>query len=515
MKIKITILISAVMIFILSSCKKDVNPGVTFDSFNYSSSDADGGNWKTIYLTSASQSPVAVPTDPASPDYTSEISSLKTMSANLTSDEQSKLNYWSTNGVVRWNEIARALVAKYFLLPAPNPDGTYSWPDPAHPDLYPQFPFASPPYASRVYAYLSAGSYDAMIAAWYYKYQYNRMAPSTYDPSVTTHLPVQNLPAYPSEDAVLAGFSRTLLTAMFPLESAYLTQMALDQENSRLWAGVNVTSDITAGDSLGKHIASIFLARAKTDGMKNTLGTQHDWDSISQYWEATGSPIWKSLEVPARQMLAPNFGHVLPWTFDKSLVTTTFRLPAPPAVGTADYQTALDEVQHYSKDASTDEKQIAFKWDDGTSTYTPPGHWNYIVEPYIHDANFSPLRAARILAYMNMAVEDAGICIWDNKYYYYFPRPTNINPDIKTIMGVPNFPSYPSGHSGFSAAAATVLGYFFPADAAYFNDQANEAAMSRLYGCIHYRFDIEQGLTLGENVGQYAVNIAEADGGGQ
>jgi len=195
------------------------------------------------------------------------------------------------------------------------------------------------------------------------------------------------------------------------------------------------------------------------------------------------------------------------------MVSTTFRLAGPPTPGTSEFQSAVDQMLDMSKNATKEEKDIAFKWDDGTSTYSPPGHWNAIAAPYINEAALNPLRAARVLAYMNMSIEDAGICIWDNKFFYYSPRPTNANPDVKTLMGVPNFPSYPSGHSGFSAAAATVLGHFFPADAAYFTDQANEAAMSRMYGCIHFQADCDDGLTLGQNVAQYAINMAEADGG--
>ena len=511
MKLRIAAVV-AVLMMTFFGCKKDINPLINFDSFTYSTTDPDAGNWKTVYLTSASQVPVIAPADPTSPEYLAELASLKSMSSNLTSEQQEKVNYWSTNGIIRWNEIARTLVAKYFLLPAPEADGTYKWPDGTKPDQYPLFPLSSPPYSCRAYAYLSAGSFDALISAWYYKYQFNRQAPSKYDASIATHLPVQDLPSYPSEDAVMAAFSRTLLTNLFPLEKDYLTQMAKDQEDSRQYAGLNVSSDITAGDSLGKAIANIFIGRAKTDNMKFTIGNQTVWDSITSAHLATGDPIWSSLEIPARPMLAPNFGHVLPWNFEQSKVTTEFRIPPPPAVGTPEYQAALDEVMDYCKHATKEEKEIAFKWDDGTSTYTPPGHWNYIAEPYIHDAMMNPVRAARVLAYMNMAIEDAGITLWDNKYFYFFPRPTNIDPDIKTLMGVPGFPSYPSGHSAFSGAAASVLGHFFPGDAATFQAMANEAAMSRLYGCIHYRFDCDEGLVLGNNVAAYAISRADADG---
>jgi membrane-associated phospholipid phosphatase len=64
------------------------------------------------------------------------------------------------------------------------------------------------------------------------------------------------------------------------------------------------------------------------------------------------------------------------------------------------------------------------------------------------------------------------------------PRPSQLDPSIKTMIGLPNFPAYPSGHSTFSAAAATTLGAIFPQGAASFNAMADEAGVSRLYGGI-------------------------------
>ena len=80
-------------------------------------------------------------------------------------------------------------------------------------------------------------------------------------------------------------------------------------------------------------------------------------------------------------------------------------------------------------------------------------------------------------------------------------------------LSLPNFPSYTSGHSSFSAAAATVLGHIFPADKARADAWAEEAALSRIYAGIHYRFDSEVGITQGRAVGNYAVDVAKMDGG--
>ncbi len=109
---------------------------------------------------------------------------------------------------------------------------------------------------------------------------------------------------------------------------------------------------------------------------------------------------------------------------------------------------------------------------------------------------------------VNMALMDAGIVCWDTKYFYFNPRPTQLNPAIKTLTGIPNFPAYISGHSTFSGAAAAILGYIIPEKASQYDAMAKEASMSRIYGGIHYRSDCEVGLVVGKNIGNYAVQRA-------
>jgi membrane-associated phospholipid phosphatase len=113
---------------------------------------------------------------------------------------------------------------------------------------------------------------------------------------------------------------------------------------------------------------------------------------------------------------------------------------------------------------------------------------------------------------LNMALHDSGVGCWDTKYAYFNPRPSQMDPGIKVEIGLPNFPSYISGHSDFSAAAADVLSYLFPSDATYFNSQRDEAAMSRLYGGIHYPSDIKYGLQQGKQIGDFTLNFATSDG---
>jgi membrane-associated phospholipid phosphatase len=104
------------------------------------------------------------------------------------------------------------------------------------------------------------------------------------------------------------------------------------------------------------------------------------------------------------------------------------------------------------------------------------------------------------------------VACWDTKFKYYNPRPAQLDPSIKTKIGLPNFPAYPSGHSTFSAAAATVLSDLFPQHTTQFNTWADEAGISRLYGGIHYPSDISGGKAHGVAIGQNVVAFSRGDG---
>jgi hypothetical protein len=156
--------------------------------------------------------------------------------------------------------------------------------------------------------------------------------------------------------------------------------------------------------------------------------------------------------------------------------------------------------------------RIANFWADGPSTPTPPGHWNFIALPYVRKAEFSEVPAARAMALLNMAMHDAAVGSRDVKYFYFNPRPSHMDPELESLIGLPNFPSYTSGHSTFSGAAAEVLSYLFPADAATLEAQKEEASISRLYGGIHDRTDLEVGKAHGKRIGGYTVSFARVDG---
>jgi hypothetical protein len=502
--------LSVAAVLLILGCSKDYPTGAEFEPYQYSSLDQNAGSWKTVLLQNPEQIVIDAPQDITQASYKSELQALKEAVSKMSAHDRSAINYWTNNPIIRWNEIARELAAKYNLTPAPNPDGTYPAPSAANPGVYPLFPFAHPPYASRAFAYLSVAQFDALIAAWHYKFKYNRPAVFRSDNTVNTFFDPVDLPSYPSDGAVVAAVSRDILSAMFPLEKEYLKEKAEEMKRCLLLSGINVESDLIAGDSLGRGVARVFLARASTDGMGAAQTPRPVSDSLANIAEAQFGWRWINMESPRRPVgITPRFGNVKTWAVPD---IKAIRPGVPPAIGSAEFNKAADELKQIANNLTKEQRKIANWWSDGLGTYTPPGHWNRFATNSIIQYRYNPVRSARVYAYMNMAIMDAGIACWDVKYYYNYPRPVQAIPGFKTILGTPNFPAYTSGHSSFSSAAANVLSYIFPNERAAFEKYAKEASESRIYGGIHYRFDCEVGLTQGKQVADFVIQKALADG---
>jgi membrane-associated phospholipid phosphatase len=473
--------------------------------------DAGAGTWQMIVLTSPTQIAVAPPGQVSSFDYQSELNAIKNAQARINSDQRRAIDYWSHGGIVRWSEITMGLVARFNLPPVPNPDDSYPVPDANNPFADPQFPFANPPYAARAYAYVTVAQFEALKAAWYYKYLYNRPSPARVDNGIKTLMTVTDLPAYPSEDAVTSGVTAEMLKLLFPAAVEEITQKAAEQRQAALLSGRATASDIAAGLALGQAVAAVMVARAGNDGMRTAGGSPALWQALADGARARGEIPWKSMDVPARPPMLPAFGAVRTWMMTPADIVRE-RPGPPPSTSSEQMAREVAEVRRYVDRGTRDELRIANFWADGPSTPTPPGHWNFIALPYIRKAEFSEVRAARALALVNMTLHDAAVGCWETKYFYFNPRPSHMDPELRTIIGLPNFPSYTSGHSTFSGAAAEVLSYLFPSGAAEFERQKDEASISRLYGGIHYRTDLEVGNAHGKRIGGYTVSFARTDG---
>jgi PAP2 superfamily protein len=503
--------ISCAAALVGSGCDNTIQQSEQLPPLQAASLDASAGSWRMIVLSAPNQVAVAAPAAVTSDAYKAELAAIKTAQASLTSAQRSSIAYWSGGGVLRWNQILRELVARFNLPPAPRPDGTYTFPDAENPFADPQFPFANPPYAVRAYSYVSVAQFEALKSAWYWKYQYNRPSPARVDAGISALAPVSDLPAYPSEDAVLSGVTAEMLKLLFPAAVEEITRKAGEQREAALLSGKAAASDVAAGLALGKAVAAALVARAGADGMKNAVGNAAQWQALADAAMARGEIPWISQESPARPPMLPNFGQVQAWTMTPADLVAE-RPPAPPSTSSEQMKQEVGEVRQTAEHLTREQLAIAYRWNDGAGTYTPPGHWNDIATEYVRDARMSEVRAARTFALLNMAMHDAAVACWGVKYLYFNPRPGQLDPSIKTVIGLPNFPSYPSGHSTFSSAAAVVLSYLFPSGSTDFNAMRDEASISRLYGGIHYRSDIERGKEHGARIGGYAVRFAQQDG---
>jgi membrane-associated phospholipid phosphatase len=404
-----------------------------------------------------------------SPRQAKEIEELITIQGQRTLEQAAEASSWQESPVVRWNEIARGMVAKYNT---------------------------SPPVASRLYALLSVAQHDALVSAVHNQRIHKRPPPSSADPRVIPLFAAKVDSTYPSDHAAVAAASMAVLAFVYQskAEVEALTKKAAAHEESRLWAGVSYRSDIVAGDRIGREVAARIITHAMTDGAKPVL----PWPGKVP----TGQGMWFSSELPAVAPLRPAWGAVRPWLMTSG---NQFRPEPPPDLDSPAFKRDLAEVVQLSRTRTSEQLQSAYFWADGPSTPTPPGHWNQIAADLIRQKPGSQLSAARVLAFLNMAIMDAGISCWDTKYAYWLIRPSQVDPTITTPIGLPNFPSYPSGHSTFSGAAAVVLGHFFPGERDHLEEMAREASMSRVYGGIHYRFDGETGLAMGRAVGKLAI----------
>jgi hypothetical protein len=302
-----------------------------------------------------------------------------------------------------------------------------------------------------------------------------------------------------------------MLKLLFPADLAFIHEKAEEHKLYRIMAGANVRSDIEAGEELGKLVAQKYAARGRADKAGQAGGNPAYWKQLEDETMAKGEVCWFSLESPKRPPMLPLFCKVQPFLFDTSDVAG-LRPPPPPSTNSEKFREETAEVKWFSENPSRERMAIVHFWADGAGTSTPAGHWNAIAAEDFVQKKYSEVRWARNFALLNMALMDAAVICWDAKFFYFNPRPSQADPTIKTLTGLPNFPAYTSGHSTFSAAAATVLNHLLPEKGNKYDEMALEASMSRLYGAIHYRSDCEAGLESGKKVGAYAVERAKTDG---
>jgi PAP2 superfamily len=355
----------------------------------------------------------------------------------------------------------------------------------------------SPPIASRSLAILHVSIYDAV----------NGIA-RTHEP----YLVQSEVPASASREAAASAAAHDALVNLFPAGAS-----SFDTLHAAILAAIPDGPHKTAGIVWGEFVASQILAARANDGS----------NAIVQPPGGSGPGVWVPTPPLFLPYLLPQWGFVAPFAMSSS---SQFRPPGPPALDSQQYAADYEEVKELGAAVGStrteDQTEIALFWADGAGTETPPGHWNSIAQ-IIGAARGTTLEEnARLFALLNIAMADAAICAWDAKYTFDFWRPvTAINfaePELNwmSFIVTPPFPDYVSGHSTFSGAAATVLSRFYGTEDLPFTigsdflpgvyrsfptclAAAEEAAVSRLYGGIHFRSANEDGLQAGISIGEW------------
>ena len=257
---------------------------------------------------------------------------------------------------------------------------------------------------------------------------------------------------------------------------------------------------------LGKSVGDLAIKHAEADGaQRGWNGSRLQWYGQGRYygpgsWEPTPPYFF----YPPDEPFAPTWH---PWLLTAA---SQFR-PTPPLFGSARFTKDLKELVKTNQDLTPEQLKIAKFWVDGSGSVTPPGHWNKIAIDEAIAAKLDDRTAAKLFAELNVALADTFIATWDVKYFYWTVRPITaakkvLGIDLKLPILTPPFPSYVSGHGAFSGASARILGHFFPLHAEKLNAMAEEAALSRMYGGIHFRYDNEDGLALGRAVANLVLS---------
>ncbi len=383
----------------------------------------------------------------------------------------------------------------------------------------------TPPVSSRIYVYSSLASYEAIRFA----------KPGT--PSIAAKLHGFKPMPEPEKDkkynytlAATKAFFTVVHKVVFSIDSLKNYEDATFEKFKNSLDEETYNRSIALGDTIGKTI----LARAITDG----------------YFQSRGKPKYLGSNEPGKwRPTPPDYLDGIEWCWNtmKPMVLDSaaqFK-PIPPPKYSLDTNSVFykdtKEVYTIGKTLTEEQKIIAKYWDDnpfviehsghmmfGNKKITPGGHWMGIAAIAAKETKADAITSAKGYAMTAIALYDAFISCWDEKYRSSVVRPvTVINEHIDKnwvpYLQTPPFPEYTSGHSTITASAATVLTKIYgdkfafqdTSDLRYigmqrhfnsFAEAAAEASISRVYGGIHYRNGVDAGADGGNKVGRFIID---------
>lgn len=407
------------------------------------------GNWKTWFITSGKAHRLPTP-----PSYREEIAQVLSRQQQLDSVGWQQIIYWNAGAPgYRWQD----MMFKLWMTDTSNNGALANM-------------------------LLGVSTYDATIVAWDTKYAFNRPRPFAADSLVKAYAPKPESPSYPCEHSVAAGAAATIIAHFYPSLTDSVNRMAQQLMESRITAGLAFPSDTRAGFELGKMIAEKEIGHTKDFTPKTT------WDRKMP--EQPG--LWKG-----KNPMFPLAGQTKTVVLDKG---SQFR-PAPPP----DFAKEMEELKNFKQTFRS--QANAFYW-------ASQDFWEEVLHKKIfeHNLHLNPPRVARLYAIAAIGYYDGFVACFDAKYAYWGTRPDQYDTTYHSLLATPPFPGYPSGHAAISGVMGELYSYFFPAEKAYFQKKAKDAAESRFQAGIHFRTDNEVGLQLGRKVAAMIIQKVMTDG---
>lgn len=382
----------------------------------------------------------------------------------------------------------------------------------------------NPPEASRRIGYAGVTLYEAVVAGIDGKrslgQQLNELGRMPTAPSEDMHWPS-------AANAALAD----VLASLFATASPGTLQGFADLETAQA-AAFDADPDVE-DEALARSIA--YGEDVAAEIIDWIAGDEYDdWNDCA-YTVPTGDGYWVPTPPAFAAPLEPCWGNLRPFVLLFGAECAPLGHPVfSTTVGSA-FELEAREVYDVGNSLTTDQEDIALFWADGGGTLTPPGHWVSITGQILEQEGETLDVAAEAYAKVGLAVADAFIACWEIKFTYNLMRPITYiqdpagpinDPGWTSFIGTPPFPEFTSGHSTQSGAAAGVLtdlfgevaftdhthdGTLAPRSFTSIEEAADEAAISRLYGGIHYRAAIERGLEQGACIAQTILDEVQFD----
>lgn len=379
----------------------------------------------------------------------------------------------------------------------------------------------SPVAASRYYAYINLASYETNSFFQHSNYP-------SFSGTLNSFYVDKSKVLVDSFDTSLATILSMYMAGEKFLPSGFELRKPIDSI-AKLFAANEYYNN---SYKLAKSIVEQVIAYAKLDGFTKLSGMQ-------RYTPKAGIGFWKPTPPVFMASIEPNWGKLRTFLLDSSKQFTT---PAPIVFDTAinsKFHALAKEVYDIKRNATKQQKDIAMFWDCnpfaveqighvefGLKKISPGGHWLGIVGIACNSRKLSLTNTVLVHTLLSVTLADAFISCWQEKYTSDRVRPVTViqfffDPKWQPLLQTPPFPEYVSGHSVASSAAAIVLTKIFGDNFTFtdntevefglpirkftsFNAAAKEASISRLYGGIHFRDAIDQGIWLGDQIGSNA-----------